>query len=264
MCSPQKENGYTPIANEIMEVIAKTKLNGTQFRILMIIWRSTYGWDKKSHELSESFIAKATGINAKQIAREIRELFERSILIEISPPTFSKGREIAFNKVYTEWNEGAKTLTPLSKATTTGSELEGTTGSELVNQKNNIKNNIKNNSNYVSVFDHYMTLNLKRHRAYTKDMQKAIETAMKNNKYDEEYCKTLLDRHKQVVEATKNTDYPVKERGLAEFFGQKVYGAKHLICSEYEEGGKYYEGYIGKEQNDAGQVPVKKLKVDAS
>lgn len=263
MCNPQKENGYTPIANEIMEAIAKTKLNGTQFRILMVVWRSTYGWDKKSHELSETFISKATEINSKQIAREIKELFERNILVEVSPPTFSKGREIAFNKRYAEWGEGAKTLTPPKKATTTGSELEGTTGSELVNQKNNIKNNIKRNI-YVSVFDHYMTLDLKRHRTYTNDMQKAIETAMKNNKYDEEYCKTLLDRHKQVVEATKNTDYPVKERGLAEFFGQKVYGAKHLICSEYEEGGKYYEDYINKEQNGAMQTPVKKFKVDAS
>lgn len=75
-------------------------------------------------------------------------------------------------------------------------------------------------------------------------MVKAIKKAMKNNKYDIEYCKTLLERHKQVVEKTKETQYPVKARGLSEFFGQKVWGATHLICSEYEEGGKYYEQYI--------------------
>ena len=89
-----------------------------------------------------------------------------------------------------------------------------------------------------------MTLDLKKHRAYTDDIKKSIESAMKNNKYTIEYCKTLLDRHKRVIELTKKSEKPIQVRGLTEFFGQKAYQAKHLICSEYEEGGKHYERYI--------------------
>ena len=47
MASPQKENGYTPIAHEILEALAKQLLSPDEWRILMIIFRKTYGWDKK-------------------------------------------------------------------------------------------------------------------------------------------------------------------------------------------------------------------------
>ena len=106
----------------------------------------------------------------------------------------------------------------------------------------------KKKRNYKSVFDYYLSLNLIKHRTYTKDMQKAIESAMDNNKYDEDYCKLLLDRHKQVIEITKQSNFPVKVRGLTEFFGQKVKDSKHLICSEYEEGGAKYEKYLKQQQ----------------
>ncbi len=100
---------------------------------------------------------------------------------------------------------------------------------------------------YKDIYDFYISLGLKKHRAYTDDIKKAIESAMKNNKYDGEYCKTLLERHKKVVEITKNSEYPVKVRGIAEFFGVKVKDAKHLICSEYEEGGAKYDKYLAGE-----------------
>ncbi len=90
------------------------------------------------------------------------------------------------------------------------------------------------------VFDYYLSLGLIKHKKYTPAMDMAIKTAMKNNGYTVEDCKKLLDRHKQTVEATKGTQYPVRARPLHEFFGQKAYQAKHLICAEYEEGGKYY------------------------
>ena len=57
----------------------------------------------------------------------------------------------------------------------------------------------------------------------------------------------LLDRHKRTVQETKNKPYPVKARPLHVFFGQKAYQSKHLICVEYEEGGKYYTEDIPKE-----------------
>lgn len=109
---------------------------------------------------------------------------------------------------------------------------------------NNTPKISRNVSNLKEVFEHYMTLDLVNHRSYTKDMQRAIEIALKNNHYDIDYCKTLLDRHKAVVEMTKHTEFPVKARSLYEFFGQKVYGCKNLICTEYEEGGKLFEKYL--------------------
>jgi len=128
-------------------------------------------------------------------------------------------------------------------------------------QKTTKESKVNNNRvQYKDIYDYYISLDLIKHRQYTGDMKKAIETAMKNNNYTVEYCKTLLDRHKKVVEATKNSEYPVRPRGLAEFFGQKVNGAKHLICSEYEEGGIKYEKYINNPQQDKPKAPLEGYK----
>lgn len=107
-----------------------------------------------------------------------------------------------------------------------------------VNNENNINKDIYGGRK--EIYDHYLSLNLIKHKKYTPAMDMAIKTAMKNNGYTIDDCKKLLDRHKQVVEQTKDSQYPVRPRPLHEFFGQKAYQAKHLICADYEEGGKYY------------------------
>ena len=248
MANPQIENGYTRIANELIEALAITDLNGTQRRIIDVVLRQTYGYQRKEHDLSITFIANATNIHKKQIQRELATLIERKIITVVSEATFNKSRILTFNKSYKEWlnsSEVSNKLPPNKIDTHTGSELVPGTGSELATQIKK-KENIKQRD-FESVFNFYLTLNLKKHRAYTNDMKKAINKAVKDNKYSTEYCKTLLERHKQVVDITKQHEFPVRVRGFAEFFGQKVYGATHLICSEYEEGGKYYEQYL-KEQ----------------
>jgi len=40
--------------------------------------------------------------------------------------------------------------------------------------------------------------------------EESLKKAIKENKYDVEYCKTLLKRHERVVEITKDSPYPVK------------------------------------------------------
>ena len=85
MASPQKEKGYTAIANEIMEVIMKTNLNGTQFRIVMAIWRSTYGYHKKEKEISYSTLAEYIEASRSQVAREIRKYFGADVFQTVIP-----------------------------------------------------------------------------------------------------------------------------------------------------------------------------------
>lgn len=104
------------------------------------------------------------------------------------------------------------------------------------------KKDKKERRNYIyhEIYNHYLSLDLVKHKKFTPAMEMAIKTAMKNNGYSVADCKVLLDRHKKAVEVTKNSEYPIKKRPLHEFFGQKVYGGKHLICADYEEDGKYY------------------------
>lgn len=101
MSGPQKENGYTSIANEIIEVMARTKLNATQYRILFVVWRYTYGFNRKEHELSLSFLSIATGCDKRQLQRELKNLEDKKIIIQ----NIKNGiyRKVQFNKHYRQW-----------------------------------------------------------------------------------------------------------------------------------------------------------------
>lgn len=104
MANPQLNNGHTRIANEIFEQMMKTNLNGTQFRLVLAIWRYTYGFQRKTNEMSISFLSKVIGANRTQINRELAALIDRNIIkvIEVG----SKGARImGFNKNHKEWDE---------------------------------------------------------------------------------------------------------------------------------------------------------------
>lgn len=146
MGNPQLENGYTRIANEILEQLARTDLNGTQRRILDVVIRQTYGYQRKEHELSLTFIASATGIHKKQIQRELKMLIDRNIILVIKEADFNKSRYLALNKKYDSWLNntlGAKKMRGSELVTHTGSELVTSRGSELVTQRKKDKYNTK-------------------------------------------------------------------------------------------------------------------------
>lgn len=106
MANPQIENGHTRVANEIIEQISKEKLNGTQFRILLVVWRYTYGFQRKKHRLSLSFIANAIGGDKRQIQRDLKVLADRRIIFQTIE---RQERVIGFNKNHNEWtNEMSK------------------------------------------------------------------------------------------------------------------------------------------------------------
>lgn len=105
------------------------------------------------------------------------------------------------------------------------------------------ESNTEKESAIKILFEHYSQLDLIKHRNITKAMEAAVKMAMKDNGYSIEDCKRLLTRHAQVVKATEPNDMPVERRSLDAFFGQKVYQAKHLICSEYDDGGSKWERY---------------------
>jgi phage replication O-like protein O len=146
MANPQKENGFTPIANELIDYLCKMSFNGTQFRIIFVVFRYTYGFNRKEHELSETFIASALGTHKRQIQRELKSLLDMNVLEVIKPATFNSSRVVAFNKYYDRWliNQQVTKTTPGDKNVPhTGDVLDASRGGELVTQEIQIKDNIK-------------------------------------------------------------------------------------------------------------------------
>jgi phage replication O-like protein O len=96
----QLENGYTAIAHTILEKMARIKLSPTQYRLIFVIWRYTYGFKRKSHNLTLSFLSNATGCDERQIQRELKRLEKRKVIFQ---QINSKQRKISFNKKYNQW-----------------------------------------------------------------------------------------------------------------------------------------------------------------
>lgn len=99
--SPQLENGYTSLANEIVEQLAKTQLSGYESRYLWVLWRCTYGWHKTEDRISNSQFVEKTGLKKQHLWRTESNLIKRKIVTK-------NGYKISFNKNYSQWIESDK------------------------------------------------------------------------------------------------------------------------------------------------------------
>ena len=83
VASPQKENGYTPIANKILDALMKYRIPGEKIQVLHCIFRMTYGYNRKEVELSNNQIAEMTGLKRQNVVRSLSWLESKRILCRI-------------------------------------------------------------------------------------------------------------------------------------------------------------------------------------
>lgn len=174
MPGPQKENGYTAIANEILEQIAKVKLSPTQYRIIFIVWRYTYGFNRKEHDLSLGFLSKATGCDKRQLQRELKGLEEMNMIKQ--KIVNGKSRKASFNKHYDKWGIGKTTIGEIANGeivnSTIGEIVNGAIG-EIDNQERHILNtNLKKDIVEIPFKEIVDYLNLKTNSKYKHDTNK--------------------------------------------------------------------------------------------
>ena len=101
MVSPQIENGYTRIANELLEALCKINLSAYESRILWTLIRKTYGFQKKTDRISLSQFSKETGLDRRHAHRALRNLEMRKVIVtyrgDKRRPTY------CFQKDYVKW-----------------------------------------------------------------------------------------------------------------------------------------------------------------
>ncbi len=103
--SPQAEEGHIDFANELAEVLAKVNLSAYESRILWALWRKTYGWHKKTDQISVTKFQEATGIKRRHVHRTLNELTQRNIVTRIGN---SRIITYGFQKDYTKWKDVTK------------------------------------------------------------------------------------------------------------------------------------------------------------
>jgi phage replication O-like protein O len=101
--SAQVENGYTRIANELVEALAQNHPGFTEGQVIWCVLRKTYGWNKKEDKISLSQLVQMTGKSRRMVIYAIQNL-EAKKMIFVSR-SFQQVNIITFNKNYNEWNK---------------------------------------------------------------------------------------------------------------------------------------------------------------
>lgn len=116
---PQKENGFTPIANELMEVLASSKFTTREYKCLLFLLRKTYGYSKLEDAISLSQWVKGTGLYKIDVSRTLQRLAARSVIVATTSGSGRGAKTVyRFNKHYKQWDQDGKATTKGSEAAT--------------------------------------------------------------------------------------------------------------------------------------------------
>ena len=144
MASPQKENGFTAIANELFQEILKSDFTLRELKIIFTVIRFTYGYNKKEAELAVRFIAEGTGIKFYHISEPIKALQVKNVLILSESESHSQCRTISLNKDYESWKFNSSRKRNSFQKSNGLVPIKGTvrvpkTGTNKENNKENLK-----------------------------------------------------------------------------------------------------------------------------
>lgn len=131
MASPQKENGYTAIANEIVETILQSGLSASLLYVVLCVLRKTYGFQKKRDAISISQFMQATNLSQRTVVYALQEL-EAKHIIKIEKHKeggLNAVNVIAFNKDWEAWDLRASSAQAIKKHG--GTARAGRTGGVL-------------------------------------------------------------------------------------------------------------------------------------
>lgn len=106
----QLDDGYAKIVHGVFLALAQYKMSNNCTRVLMVIFRMTYGFQRKEAQISLDKFEQMTGIHKSHIVRAIKALTYHNIITRLGnydPPKYS------FQKYFTKWKpwEGERNLT---------------------------------------------------------------------------------------------------------------------------------------------------------
>lgn len=108
MATPQTENGYTRIASEILDALARIRIPGEAMQIFWVVLRKTYGFQKKEDAIALSQFCLATGITKPNVCAALKKLKEMNL---ITQKDNAVANVYSINKDYTTWKPLPKKIT---------------------------------------------------------------------------------------------------------------------------------------------------------
>lgn len=163
MASPQVENGYLKVANELWEALTRVNLSDKERRLFFAVVRKTYGHNRCKDKISFSQLEEMTGLHRGRIIEARRSLEARGIL---TVEKNGRGFLLGVQKDYDLWDKGS------GNAEHSGNtERSGKPGTPIVPGARKHK---RHKDIYLPVFEHWNSKGIIKHRTLTEKMKRAI------------------------------------------------------------------------------------------
>lgn len=105
--SPQFENGFTRISNDLLEALCSYRLPGEEMQCLLVVIRKTCGYQREDDAISLSQFAAMTGLKRPNVVRALNGLVSKKILTVIKNDTVLVNK-YAINKGFSGWKPFVK------------------------------------------------------------------------------------------------------------------------------------------------------------
>ena len=130
----QLEDGYTRLANELLDAAMISGLSETELCVLLAVWRKTYGYSKKMDWISNEQLEAMIGKHHTHCSTAKNLLINKKVLLQ-------EGRKVGMNTNIDQWktkvNGFCKTLAKPAKKTLAEPAFE--TKQKLLTTKDNIQ-----------------------------------------------------------------------------------------------------------------------------
>jgi len=225
------DDGYTRIANLLLEALAMAKLNGVQKGICLFIWRRTYGWGVKEDQITLKEFAQACDSEESYVSRQLKKLVDMGIITRNN--VSGKAYTFTFNTRVDQWDKGCLngqglffctrqglffcTRVPLSDQTRVSdpSSLEPRGLQEPL--KETLKKDI-NKDNIYTIFEYWNSKGIIKHKELTQATSSVVNARLENG-HTVESLAEAIDNYNTVL---KSDEYFFSYKWtLKDFFNPK-------------------------------------------
>jgi len=147
MANPQIKDGFTKIANELLEARARIRIPGEAGQVLDVICRQTYGYHKKEDAISLSQFCLKTDLPKVAVCKAIRKLIDMNLITKKGNDAI---KTYSINKDFTTWKPLPKKVT-LPKKVINHTEKGNNHYPKSVPQKKKEKRNIHDSKESFSL-----------------------------------------------------------------------------------------------------------------
>jgi len=134
VANPQKENGFTSLANELLEAMLRSDWSGQDFKVVLLVVRKTYGFHKIEDFISLSQIMELTGMSKIRCSQVVNRLQLMKILT-VTENINGIGKKYKLNKDFEKWETVKENINRYKKTIETVKVLRKRGVNENINHK---------------------------------------------------------------------------------------------------------------------------------